>query len=113
RSAQTGRMDEAFPSVGRFRCDIPGQPIYDRTGDLDGVLHPSLGKAWMDGDALDGNFDTVGRERLVFYVSGCLPIHRIGKLRSKLGQVDLVNAATDLLIGREKQLDRSVPDVGI
>ena len=82
-------------------------------GDLDGVLHLSLGEAGMDGDALNGDLDAIGREGLILDMAGCFAVDRIGELCAELFEIDLVDAAADFLIGREEDLDRPMPDIGI
>ena len=67
----------------------------------------------MYGDTLNGDLDAVRRERLVLDMARRFAVHRIAELCAQLLQIDLVNAAADLLIRREEQLDRPVPDIRI
>ena len=67
----------------------------------------------MNGDALNGDLDAVGRERLVLDMPGRLAVHRVAEFCSELLKIDLVHATADLLIRSEQELDRPVPDVRI
>ena len=72
------------------------------------MLHAALGKARMGADALDGDGGAVGGEGLVFDVAGGLAVDRVGEVGTELLQVGLVDAAADLLVGREQDLDGAV-----
>ena len=55
----------------------------------------------------------VGRKGLVLEGAGRLAVHGVGEVGPELFEIDLVDAAADLLVRREQDLDRAVPDVGI
>ena len=46
-------------------------------------------------------------------VPGGFAVHRVGEIGAELLQVDLVDAAADLLVGREQDLDGAVPDLRV
>ena len=81
-----------------------------RGRDLDRVLHLALGEARMGADALDGDGGAVGGERLVLDGAGALAVHGVAEVGAELLQIDLVDAAADLLVRREQDLDRAVLD---
>ena len=107
-------MQKAFLALGGLRrAGIPGQAVDDRRCDLDGVLHLALGETGMGRDALDGDGGAVGREGFVLDMAGGFAVHRIGEVGAELLQVGLVDAAADLFVGREQDLDGAVPDLRI
>ena len=108
------RMQKAFLALGGFRrAGVLWQAIDDGGGDLDRVLHLALGKAGMGADAFDGDGGAVGRKRLVLDIPRGFAVHRVGEIGAELFQVDLVDAAADLLVGREQDLDRAVLDLRV
>ena len=112
--ADADRMQEALLAFGGFRrAGILRQPIDDGGGDLDRVLHLALGKAGMGADAFDGDGGAVGREGLVLDIAGGFAVDGVGEIGAELLQVDLVDAAADLLVGREQDLDGAVLDLRI
>ena len=101
-------------ALGGFRrAGVLRQPVDDGGRDLDRVLHLALGKAGMGADALDGDRGAVGRESLVLDIAGGFAVHRIGEIGAELLQVGLVDAAADLFVGREQDLDGAVLDLRI
>ena len=106
-------MNEPLPAFGRLRGLILRQTGDDGTGDLDGILHPVLGGARMDGDAGDLDGDAVGGKILALDLAERAAVQRISEGRTELFQVHLVGAATDLLVGGEEDLDRAVLDLRI
>ena len=46
-------------------------------------------------------------------MAGAFAVHRVGELGAELFQVDLVDAAADLLVRREQDLDRAVLDLRV
>ncbi len=46
-------------------------------------------------------------------MAGALAVHRVGEIGAELFQVDLVDAAADLLVRREQDFDRAVLDLGM
>ena len=77
------------------------------------VLHLAFRKTGMGADTLDGDGGAVGGKRLVFDVAGGFAVHRIGEVGAELFQVDLVDAAADLFVRREQDLDGAVLDLRI
>ena len=106
-------MKEALASLGGFRRLVPGQPVDDRRGDLDGILHAALGIACVDGDAADRDLDAVGGEGFGLDRSGRASVHGVADIGAELCKVDLVDPAADLLVGGEQQPDRAVADIGV
>ena len=105
-------MQKALLAFGGFRrAGVFGQAIDDGRGDLDRMLHLALGKTGMGADALDGDGGAVGGKRLVLDISGGFAVHRIGEVGAELFQVDLVDAAADLFVRREQDLDGAVLDL--
>ena len=114
RAGNADRMQKALLAFGGFRrAGLLGQAIDDGERDLDRVLHLALGKAGMGADALDGDGGAVGGKRLVLDIPGGFAVHRIGEVGAELFQIDLVDAAADLFVGREQDLDRAVLDLRI
>ena len=108
------RMQKAFLALGRLRrAGVPGQAVDDGGRDLDRVLHLALGETGMGRDALDGDGGAVGRKGFVLDIPGGFAVHRVGEVGAELLQVDLVDAAADLLVGREQDLDGAVLDIRI
>ena len=106
RAGDADRMQKTLLALGGLRrAGVFRQPVDDGGGDLDGVLHLALGEAGMGADALDGDGGAVGRKRLVLDIPGGLAVDRVGEIGAELLQVDLVDAAADLFIGREQDLD--------
>ena len=107
-------MQKALLALGGFRrAGVLRQAVDDRGRDLDRVLHLALGKTWMGRDALDGDDGAVGRKRLVLDIPGGFAVHRIGEIGAEFFQVDLVDAAADLFVGGEQDLDGAVLDLRI
>ena len=108
------RMQKALLALGGLRrAGVFRQAVDDGGGDLDRVLHLALGKAGMGRDALDGDGGAVGRKGLVLDIARGFAVHRIGEVGAELFQVGLVDAAADLLVGREQDLDGAVLDLGM
>ena len=101
----------ALPSVVSGEQVVFRQAVDDGSGDLDRVLHLAFGKAGMGADALDGDGGGIGGEGLVLDIAGGLAVDGVGKIGAELLQVDLVDAAADLLIGGEQDLDGAVLDL--
>ena len=107
-------MHESLAAFGGFRrAGVLRQAVDDGGCDLDRVLHASLGEAGMGADALDRDGGAVGGKRLVLEVPGALAVHGVGEVGAEFLQVDLVDAAADLLVGREQDLDGAVLDVRV
>ena len=107
-------MQKAFLALGGLRrAGVFRQAVDDGGGDLDRVLHLALGEARMGRDALDGDGGAVGRKGLVLDIAGGFAVHRIGEVGAELFQVDLVDAAADLFVGREQDLDGAVLDLRV
>ena len=107
-------MQKALLALRGFRrAALFRQAIDDPSRDLDGVFHLALGIAGMGADAFDGDHGTVGRERLVLDMPRGFAVDRIGKIRAELAEIGLVDAAADLFVGCEQDLDRAVLDVGM
>ncbi len=107
-------MQKALLALGGLRrAGVLRQPIDDGGGDLDRVLHLALGKAGMRADALDGDGGAVGREGLVLDIARGFAVHRVGEIGAELLQVGLVDAAADLFVGGEQDLDRAVLDLRV
>ena len=114
RAGDADRMQKALLALGGLRrAGVFRQAIDDGGRDLDRVLHLALGEAGMGADALDGDGGAVGGEGLVLDIPGGFAVHRVGEIGAELFQVDLVDAAADLLVGREQDLDRAVLDLRI
>src|SRR4051794_29593351 len=97
-------MEKALPAFGGFRrAGVLWQAVEDARRDLDGMLHPALGKTGMGADALNGNGDAVSGEGFVLDVARGFAVDGIGEIGAELVQVDLVDAAADLLVGREQE----------
>ena len=64
-------------------------------------------------DAFDGDGGAVGRKRLVLDIPGGFAVDRVGEIGAELFQVGLVDAAADLFVGREQDLDGAVLDLRI
>src|ERR1700738_5018080 len=107
-------MQESLLAFGGFgRAGVLGQAIDDGGGDLDRVLHFALGKAGMGADAFDGDGGGVRRKSFVLDIPGGFAIDGVGKIGAELFQVVLVDAAADLFVGREQDLDVAVFDVRV
>ena len=107
-------MQKALLAFGGLRrATVLRQAVDDGGGDLDRVLHLALGKTGMGADAFDGDGGAVGREGLVLDIPRGFAVDRIGKVGAELFQVGLVDAAADLFIGREQDLDGAVLDLRI
>ena len=114
RAGNADRMQETFLAFGGFRrAGVLRQAIDDGGRDLDGVFHLALGKAGMGGDALDGDGGAVGGKGLVLDIARAFAVHRVGEIGAELFQVRLVDAAADLFVGREQDLDGAVLDLGV
>ena len=107
-------MQKAFLALGGLRrAGVLRQAVDDGGRDLDRVLHLAFGKAGMGRDALDGDGGAVGGKGLVLDIPGGFAVHRVGEVGAELLQVDLVDAAADLLVGREQDLDGAVLDMRV
>ena len=105
---------KALLAFGGFRrAGILRQALDDARRDLDGVLHLALGKAGMGADAFDRDRGAIGGEGFVLDIPGGFAVDGIGEIGAELFQVGLVDAAADLFIGREQDLDGAVLDVRI
>src|ERR1700748_83799 len=62
----------------------------------------------MGTDAVDGDGGAGGGKGLVLDGAGGLAVHGVGEIGAELLQVGLVDAAADLFIGREQDLDDAV-----
>ena len=114
RAGNADRMQKAFLALGGLRrAGVLRQAVDDGGRDLDRVLHLALGKTGMGGDTLDGDGGAVCRKRLVLDMAGGFAVHRVGEVGAELLQVDLVDAAADLLVRREQDLDGAVLDLRI
>ena len=109
----TGCRKPCLPSVVSGEQVFFRQAIDDGGGDLDRVLHLALGKTGMGGDAFDGDGGAVGRKGLVLDIAGGLAVHGVGEIGAEFFQIGLVDAAADLLVGREQDLDGAVLDLRI
>ena len=108
------RMQKALLALGGFRrAGVFRQAIDDGGGDLDRVLHLALGKTGMGRDALDGDGGAIGREGFVLDMARGLAVDGVGEIGAELFQIGLVDAAADLLVGREQDLDGAVLDLGM
>ena len=67
----------------------------------------------MGADAFDGNGGGIGGECLVLDIAGSLAVDGVGKIGAEFLQIDLVDAAADLLVGREQDLDGAMFDLRI
>ena len=92
---------------------IFGQPFDDRRSNLDGVLHLALGEAGMGADAVDIDHRGIGRKGLVLKMADGLAIDGVGKVGAELAQIDIIDAAADLFVGREQQPNRAVLELWI
>ena len=114
RAGDADRVQKTFLAFGGLRrTGVLGQALDDGGGDLDRVLHLALGETGMGADALDRDGGAVGRERLVLDIPGGFAVDGVGEIGAELFQVGLVDAAADLFIGREQDLDGAVPDLRI
>ena len=102
-----------MPSVVSGEQVVFGQALDDGGGDLDRVLHLALGKAGMGADAFDGDGGGVGGKGLVLDIPGGFAVDGVGEIGAELFQVGLVDAAADLFIRREQDLDRAVPELRV
>ncbi len=110
---EIGCRKPCLPSVVSGEQESFRQPIDDGRRNLDRVLHLALGKTGMGRDAFDGDGGAVGRESLVLDMARGLAVHGVGEIGAELFQVGLVDAAADLLVGREQDLDGAVLDLGM
>src|SRR5260221_1411780 len=107
-------MQKALLALGGFRrAGLFRQALDDGGGYLDRVLNFALGKAGMGADAFDGDGGGVGGESLVLDIPRGFAVDRVGKIGTEFLQVGLVDAATDLFVGREQDLDGAVLDLRI
>ena len=67
----------------------------------------------MGADAFDGDGGGIGGEGFVLDIPGGFPVDGVGKISTELLQVDLVDAAADLFVRREQDLDGAMLDLRI
>ncbi len=107
-------MHVPLVASGRLRREAVGRQAADEVGgDLDGVDHPSLGIAGMGVEALEGHRHRVGAEALDLELAARLAVHRVGAVGAELRDVEVLRAATDLLVGGEADPDRAVRDLRV
>ena len=81
--------------------------------DLDRVHHPALRVAGMRVEAVERHRHRVGGEALDLDLAAAAAVHRVGAARAEPRDVEVVGAAADLLVGREREPDRAVRDLGM
>ena len=99
-------VQEALAAVGRFGRDGPRQPGQEIGRHPHGVGHPALGDRGMDVHAADGHFGQVGREGLHVDHVGPLAVERVAGHGADLRQIEMIDAAADLLVAGEAEPDR-------
>ena len=103
------RVQEAFAVVGRLgRQAIARQPGDEIGRRPDRVGHPPLGDRRMDVHAADGDHGQVGRKGLHVDLVAAVAVERVADRGADLGQVEVIDAAADLLVAGEADADRAV-----
>ena len=67
----------------------------------------------MGADAFDGDGGGVRRKSFVLDIPRGFAVDGVGKIGAELFQIGLVDAAADLFVGREQDLDGAVLDLRI
>ena len=67
--------------------------------------------ARMRVEAVKGDGDGVGREALGLDLAAAAAVHRVGAARAEPRDVEILRAASDLLVRRERDADRAVRDL--
>src|SRR5262245_9284465 len=98
-------MQKTLPALGSLRrAGVFGKAINDGGCDLYRVLHFAFGEARMRTHTFDRDRDAIGRERLVLDRAGGLAVDRVSEIGAEFFQIDLVDAAPDLLVRSEQDL---------
>ena len=87
--------------------------IAELLADVDGVLHLALRIARVHVPALDVDLGRCGIEVLELQFADLAAVHRIGVVRAEAGDIELHDAATDLLVGGEADLDGPMLEFGM
>ena len=108
-------MHEALVTARSFpaTADRDGQAVDEVGGDLDRVDHPSLRVARMRVEAVEGDRHRVGREALDLDLAPAAAVHRVGAARAEACDVEVLRAAPDLFVRRERDADRAVRNLGM
>ena len=104
-------MEEALVALGMgggLQCGQQGVILH---GDQQGVLHPVLGGAGVDAEAVDRYHGFGGVEGFVLIVCDVAAVQGIGKVGAEALHIKIAGAETDLLVRGEAQLDGAVGGV--
>ena len=112
-AVQLVHVVEALVPLGKLGALVGRQQAVKLHGDGQAVLHLILGRAGVDGVALDGHFGLVGVEVLVLDGTGRAAIQGVANLGAEALYIKLERAAADLLIGGEAQADVAVGDLAL
>ena len=82
-------------------------------GHVEGVDHLPLGVARVDVAALDVDPGARGVEVLVLQLALHAAVHGVGEVGAERRDVEVIDAATHLLVGREADADLAVFDLGM
>ena len=103
-------MDESGASLGGLRPHLRGQRGEDVAERVDRVDHHALGRAGMRAHAAERDRREPRAPRLVVDLAERVAVDRVGIRRAERRDVEAVHARADLLVRRERDLDRAVRD---
>ena len=82
-------------------------------GELDRVDHAALRVAGMRVEPLERDRHRIGREALPFELARAAAVERVGTEGAEPADVEMVRAAADLFVGRERHADGAVGNLGV
>jgi hypothetical protein len=107
-------MDEPLTLLGRLgREPVAGKLLEQPRGELDRVHHLPLRRPRMDAMAADADTHLGCGERLVVDPPDLGAVQRVGEVRSECVDVEVLDAAADLLVHGEADADRRVLDLRV
>ena len=97
------RVDEALAALGRLgRERVRGQARDEPRGRLDRVDELPFRGAGVDADAVEGHLQLDCRPGLVLDLADDRAVERVGEVGAEVREVEVVGAAPDLLVDRER-----------
>ena len=100
-------MDESLAPLGRLRRELVARQGGDEVGrELDGIHELALRRPGMLAAALDRHLQLARRERLDLELADARAVERVGGLGPERLDVEVVGAAPDLLVDRERDPHR-------